>query len=943
MAKGIKKIKVTSGLYYPKMSVLGQRITIKPDQWVYFGVEEWLPGTTDADKKKPLTWMRQDSNRQNIVNQVTSATGYKFLIDKQYCGSYHFYIEASLSGVRDKKNNTGIFVRGWCEPKIVSSKWSTQKNSKSIKNNKKVDYISYGHIVHLNLMTEGLNGNTVIIELWNQQYAKKDKLVHVYNNVQVIDGEVNLKIENTFAWMAYVDNIQNVEEFYVKVKDVASKQYIKDKLGDDLHAIYLNVKNKIATTNTNGAQNQTPTKVYKPDVNSVRLEPCKFEVIKITENETKDGKASNTTVKVFDNGNGVKLIKSAALQEHIQRTIYYKFDSTVIDKDGEAVLNNVLKFLLEHKDSTMNLSGYACVIGKENYNKGLSQRRADVVKKFFADGGLDPRRIISVGKGEVDPTDDKMGRDNIRYKNEKDYENNRRVDISFIFNAHDAQTVNYEVTAPSVSMKKDITIDVTGFQTNECFRDSKGKHKKQTLIVDVGQAIDKGDTVKTFTTPSFNYGVYSDLSQFDAFPIQYIWPMWATPNQFHLHAHTCRYFSNEKRTTILIKAYPDIKWTLTFFVNLTNELSVKWQNQPAAKHKDLQAKAGKIGAERRWKQKDASFGFSLKSEWEKNRSGSFQKSKEVKGEYETKFKKLYDLFGSMGAMSDGITNKTKGQVRNIGFKGLPVTFAIKPPNINLKGEWCLERAKQKNTEIERLGTKVDISFNAEPLIGLEVTVDLLCTAVGLVAGALSGGTAAPGAVRLYGVIKDHMNTGVEFGNDDFGAKMSSDVYIDLVISSEIKTSIGFSFNTVSEKSDKQGKIEAKNTLKIELKAGVWAKAEANLVIVKVEGYFEMSGKGSASITFGHGVKFDDKGLNYRPELGFDGLNAEYVIKGKVGMSAKKKIPRGGNKKPAELKGSSEDEGIIAEGKFNEIVPKFDVIKSLEELFGFSADIPLIRN
>lgn len=943
MAKGVKKIKVVSGLYYPKMSVLGQRITIKPDQWVQFGVGEWLPGTTDADKKKPLTWMRQNSSRKIIINQITSATGYKFLISKQYCGSYQFYIEASLSGVRDTKSDTGIFVKGWCEPKIVSSKWSTQKNSKSIKNNKKNEYISYGHIVHLNLVTEGLNGNTVSIELWNQQTAKADKLVHTYNNVQVIDGEVNLKIENTFAWMAYVDNIQNVEEFYIKVKDVASKKYIKDNLGDDLHAIYLNVKNKVVTTNTNGAQNQTPTKVYKPDINSVRLEPCKFEIIKITESEIKDGKANNTTVKVFDNGNGVKQIQSPALQEHIKRTIFYKFDSTEIDKDGVAILNNVLKFLLEHKDATMNLSGYACVIGKQNYNKGLSQRRADVVKKFFADGGLDPRRIISVGKGEVDPTDDKKGRDNIKYKNEKDYENNRRVDISFVFNAHDAQTVNYELTAPSVSMKKDITIDVTGFQTNECFRDSKGKHKKQVLMVDVGQAIDKGDTVKTFTTPSFNYGVYSDLSQFDAFPIQYIWPMWATPNQFHLHAHTCRYFSNEKRTTVLIKAYPDIKWTLTFFVNLTNELSVKWQNQPAAKHKDLQAKAGKIGAERRWKQKDASFGFSLKSEWEKNRSGSFQKSKEVKGEYETKFKKLYDLFGSMGAMSDGITNKTKGQVRNIGFKGLPVTFAIKPPNINLKGEWCLERAKQKNTEIERLGTKVDISFNAEPLIGLEVTIDLLCTAVGLVAGAVSGGTAAPGAVRLYGVIKDRMNTGVEFGNDDFGAKLSSDVYIDLVISSEIKTSIGFSFNTVSEKNDKQGKIEAKNTLKIELKAGVWAKAEANLVIVKVEGYFEMSGKGSASITFGHGVKFDDKGLNYRPELGFDGLNAEYVIKGKVGMSAKKKIPRGGNKKPAELKGSSEDEGIIAEGKFNEIVPKFDVIKSLEELFGFSADIPLIRN
>lgn len=942
MAKGVKKIRVIKGTYYPKMSVSGQRVTIQPGQWVTFDVAEWLPDTTAEDKKKPVIWMRQSNDRKVIINQLPSSTGYKFMISKQLCGAYNYYIEASFSGTRDTKNNVGLYVKGWCEPKIVTSKWTTQRGSKiSIKNKDKTNYISYGHIVYLNMTTEGLNGTNLVVELWNQQYARKDKPIHVYTDVNVIDGEVNLKIENTYAWMAYVNNIQNVEEFYVKVKDSSGK-YIKDSLGDDLHAIYLNVKNKVVTTNTNVSQNQTPTKVYKPDVNAARYEPCKFEVIKFTEVEIKDGKPNNTTVTVFDNGKGLRKLSGTPLQETIQRTIFYKFDSTVIDKDGEAILNNVLKFLLEHKDSTMNLSGYACVIGKENYNKGLSQRRADVVKKFFADGGLDPKRIISVGKGEIDPTDDKLGRDNIKYKNEKDYENNRRVDISFVFNAHDAHTMNYEVVAPSVSMKKDLTIDIQGFDTKACFR-GKDKHKKQTTVVDVGQAIDNGDTKQSFATPSFNYKIYSDLSYFTAMPIQYIWPMATNPNQFHFHTHTCRYFSNEKRTTVLLKAYPDVKWTLTFFINLTNDLSVNWQNQPAGKHKELQKKSGKVGAERRWQQKDASFGFGLKSEWERNNSGNYQRSKELKGEYETKFKKLYDLFSSVGAMSDGVTHKTKGQVRNMGFKGVPMTFAVKPPNLNLKVEWNLERAKQKGAEIERLGTKIDISFNADPLIGLEITIDLLCTAVGLIAGAVSGGTAAPGAVRLYGFIKDKMNTGAEFGNDDFGAKVSADVFIDLVITSVIKTSIGFSFNTVSDASDTQGKLEATNTLKVELKAGVWIKAEATLVVVKIEGYFEMSGKGYASVTFGHGLKYDDKGLNYRPALGFDGLNAEYVIKGKVGMSATKKVPRGGNKKPGELKASSEDEGIISEGKYNEVIPKFDVIKSLEDLFGISADIPLIRN
>lgn len=860
MAKGVKKIKIVSGLYYPKMSVLGQRITIKPDQWVQFGVDEWLPGTTDADKKKPLTWMRQNSSRKIIINQMTSAGGYKFLIDKQYCGSYQFYIEASLSGVRDTKSNTGLFVKGWCEPKIVSSKWSTQKNSKSIKNNKKVEYISYGHIVHLNLMTEGLNGNTVSIELWNQQTAKADKLVHTYNNVQVIDGEVNLKIENTFAWMAFVDNIQNVEEFYVKVKDIASKQYIKDKLGDDLHGIYLNVKNKVVTTNTNGAQNQTPTKVYKPDVNSVRLEPCKFEVIKITENETKDGKASNTTVKVFDNGNGVKLIKSAALQEHIQRTIYYKFDSTVIDKDGEAVLNNVLKFLLEHKDSTMNLSGYACVIGKENYNKGLSQRRADVVKKFFADGGLDPRRIISVGKGEVDPTDDKMGRDNIKYKNEKDYENNRRVDISFVFNAHDAQTVNYEVTAPSVSTKKNLVIDITGFQTNECFRDSKGKHKKQIQVVDVGQAIDKGDTVKTFTTPSFTYGVYSNLSRVHAFPIEYIWPSATNPNQFHLHVHSCRYFSNEKRTTVLIKAYPDIKWELAleFLVNVSN---YKAANMPPgsvyAKHQEKSRQAG-YNRMRMYEtgKVPISIGLGLSAEWDAGRE-----KRSFTNEFADKIKLVARMIATAVNIVQNAINYAQSAAKET---AIPVGFNVRYPKFTVVGKWYLERVNERNT----LSVIGEVGFGFKPLIGAEVIIDILGAAI---AAASYGATGNPAAARIINKFRgglEKLGASVTFTATFYGELeiMVDALKIDSIngINMQGKTTIG-------------GKMGATIELSVSVEIGRVKGTKSKPIMT-----FKAAAK--ADSYFGGDIVLDSdsKGLFIQPILKFSGVVLSVEIEGEVG-------------------------------------------------------------
>ncbi|MBO6185876.1 MAG: OmpA family protein [Chryseobacterium sp.] len=869
MAKGVKKIKVTQGKYYPKMSVPRQRVTIVAEQDVVFQVEEWLPNTSAEDKKKPVIWMRQTHDRKIILFQVPSTTGYKFSILKKFCGSYHYYIEASFSGQRDFKNNVGLYVKGWCEPKIISSKWSYQKGGASIKNNKKAQHISYGHIVHLNLQTEGLNGNNLIVELWNQQYAKADKQICVYTDVQVIDGEVNLKIQNTYAWMAHVNNIQNLEEFYIKVKDQASGKYIKDNLGDDLHAIYLNVKNKIATTNTNVSQNQTPTKVYKPDVNSARIEPCKFEVIKITETEVKDGAPNNTTVIVFDKGNGIKQITGKAQQKEIQRTIYYEIDSTIIDKGGEAILNNVLKFLLEHKNSIINLSGYACVIGKQNYNKGLSQRRADIVKKFFADGGLDPRRITSTGKGEVDPTDDKMGRDNVKYKNEKDYINNRRVDISFTFNEHDAQTVVYEVIAPSkptvldkiaVPVKKEITIDISGFETKACFR-GNDKHKKESYIVDVGQAIDAGNTKKTFNTPSFNYQIYSDLSRFNIAPIQYIWPSSTTPNQYHLHVHSCRFFSNNKRTTVLINAYPDIKWELAveFLVNVSN---YKAANMPAgnifAKHQEKSREAGY----RRWRMNETgkipiSIGVGLSAEWNNGNS-----KRSFTNEFSDRIEAVAKLISkSITVLQDAI-NYAQSAAKQT---AIPVGFDIRYPKFTVVGKWYLERLNNRNL----LNTVGEIGFGFNPLIGAEVVIDIIGAAIALGSYATTGN---PAAARLIGKFRaglEKLGASVTFTATFYGelSIMVDALKIDAIngIDMQGKTTIG-------------GKMGATILLAIEI-GGKFNKNSKKYILD-----FKAAARLQGDSFFGGDfvINSDDKGLFIEPILKFSGVKITGEVEGEIG-------------------------------------------------------------
>lgn len=859
MAKGVKKIKVTKGTFYTKQSVVGQRYVVTPNQSVEFQVAEWESGTTAEDKKKEITWIRQTNNRKIIINQMPSKTGYGLVIDKQYCGSYQYYIEASLSGKRDFKTITGIYIRGKCDPLIVSSKWSFQRGSRSVKNNKKTDYISYGHIVYLNLVTEGLNGNKLIIELWNQQYAKDDKQIHVYTNVNVIDGEVNLKIENTYAWMAHVSNIQNVEEFYIKVKDQATNQYIKDSRGDSLHAIYLNVKNKIVTTNVNVTTNQTPTKVYKPDANLVRNEPCKFEIIKITESEVKDGKANNTTVIAFDNGKGLKKLNTAPPQEKIDRTIFFKFDGTIIDKDGEATLNNILKFLLEHRGSTMNLSGYACVIGKQNYNKGLSQRRADVVKKFFAEGGLDPSRIISSGKGEVDPTDDKKGRDNIKYRDEKGYENNRRVDISFTFNAHDAQTIIYEVVAPSISTKKRLTIDINGYNTKACFRGTN-KHRNESYVVDVGQAVDKGDTKQIFATPSFNYSVYSDLSKFNLLPIQYIWPISTNPNQFHLHLHSCRYFSNEKRTTVLINAYPDIKWELAveFQVNVSN---YKAANMPAgnifAKHQEKSREAGY----RRWRMNETgkvpiSIGVGLSAEWD---NGNTKRS--FTNEFADKIQLVAKTIATAINIVQNAINFAQSAAKG---SSLPVSFDIRYPKFAVVGKWYLERVNAQ----KKLSVIGEVGFGFKPLIGAQVVIDIIGAAI---TAASYGTTGNPAAAKLI----ERVRGGAEKlgGKVVFTATFYGEVEI-MVDALKIDSINGIN---MQGKTTLGGKMGATIELSFSLEIGKVKGTKAKPIVT-----FKAAAK--ADSYFGGDIIFDSdqQGLFIQPILKFSGVMLSVEVEGEIG-------------------------------------------------------------
>ncbi len=69
-------------------------------------------------------------------------------------------------------------------------------------------------------------------------------------------------------------------------------------------------------------------------------------------------------------------------------------------------LNKLVTFLNEYPNRTVMIEGYTDSVGSEDYNQGLSQRRADSVKTYLVEQGVGSVRLNASGRGESDPVAD---------------------------------------------------------------------------------------------------------------------------------------------------------------------------------------------------------------------------------------------------------------------------------------------------------------------------------------------------------------------------------------------------------------------------------------------------------------------------------------------------------------------------------------------------------
>jgi outer membrane protein OmpA-like peptidoglycan-associated protein len=86
--------------------------------------------------------------------------------------------------------------------------------------------------------------------------------------------------------------------------------------------------------------------------------------------------------------------------------VLFASGSANLNSGGDAHLGRLAAFLNKYMDRNVQIVGYTDNIGGEDYNLGLSQRRADAVKFYLVNQGVESVRVSSSGMGKGSPVAD---------------------------------------------------------------------------------------------------------------------------------------------------------------------------------------------------------------------------------------------------------------------------------------------------------------------------------------------------------------------------------------------------------------------------------------------------------------------------------------------------------------------------------------------------------
>jgi outer membrane protein OmpA-like peptidoglycan-associated protein len=125
--------------------------------------------------------------------------------------------------------------------------------------------------------------------------------------------------------------------------------------------------------------------------------------------------ALNRVVKTRRTPTGMVMVLTDA-------TFKFDFDKADLKPKSREILSRIAGILLASKGYGLSVFGYTDDIGSAEYNKKLSVRRADAVRDYLVEAGIDPSIINASGYGKTNPL--------VKGATEAARAQNRRVEIA---------------------------------------------------------------------------------------------------------------------------------------------------------------------------------------------------------------------------------------------------------------------------------------------------------------------------------------------------------------------------------------------------------------------------------------------------------------------------------------------------------------------------------
>lgn len=82
---------------------------------------------------------------------------------------------------------------------------------------------------------------------------------------------------------------------------------------------------------------------------------------------------------------------------------FFDFDKSNLKPEGRASLDELVSKIQGINLEVIVAVGHTDSVGTEQYNQGLSERRAESVKQYLVSKGIEAGRVYTEGKGELQP------------------------------------------------------------------------------------------------------------------------------------------------------------------------------------------------------------------------------------------------------------------------------------------------------------------------------------------------------------------------------------------------------------------------------------------------------------------------------------------------------------------------------------------------------------